>query len=63
MANAGELLDKWVSTFNESNWDESEQLFAPNGVTEEIGTGRTVGVERRHRERESLESGISGRAR
>ena len=41
MANAGELLEQWVSTFNESKWDEGEALFAPNGVTEEIGTGRT----------------------
>ena len=43
MANAGELLDKWVSTFNESKWDEGEQLWAANGVSEEIGTGRTFG--------------------
>lgn len=41
MTNAGELLDKWVSTFNESKWDEGEQLWADNGVGEEIGTGRT----------------------
>ena len=44
MANAGGLLDSWVRTFNESKWDEGEQLFAANGMTEEIGTGRTVGV-------------------
>ena len=41
MANAGELLDKWVSTFNESKWDEAEQLWAANGVGEEIGMGRS----------------------
>jgi steroid delta-isomerase-like uncharacterized protein len=43
MANAGELLDNWVGTFNESKWDEGEQLFAANGIAEEIGTGRTFG--------------------
>ena len=43
MANAGELLDTWVRTFNEQQWDEGEQIFAPNGVSEEIGTGRTFG--------------------
>jgi len=41
MANAGELLDRWVRTFNEAQWDEGEQLFGANGVGEEIGTGRT----------------------
>ena len=56
MANAGELLEKWVSTFNESKWDEGEQLFAPNGVTEEIGTGRTVGV------KEGIENGKAWKA-
>ncbi|MBM2811972.1 MAG: hypothetical protein HW416_2731 [Chloroflexi bacterium] len=44
MANAGELLDQWVNTFNEEKWEEGERLFAPNGVSEEIGTGRTFGV-------------------
>ena len=44
MASAGELLDQFVSTFNESKWAEGEQLFGPNGVLEEVGTGRTVGV-------------------
>ena len=43
MANAGELLDLWVSTFNQSKWDDGERLLAANGVTEEIGTGRTSG--------------------
>ncbi len=42
MANAGELLEQWVRTFNESQWDAGEQLFAENGVGEEIGTGRTM---------------------
>jgi steroid delta-isomerase-like uncharacterized protein len=43
MANAGELLDQWVSTFNEAKWAEGEALFTANGVTEEIGTGRSSG--------------------
>jgi steroid delta-isomerase-like uncharacterized protein len=43
MANAAELLDKWVSTFNESKWAEGEQLWATNGVGEEIGMGRSFG--------------------
>jgi steroid delta-isomerase-like uncharacterized protein len=42
MANAGELLDQWVRTFNESQWEAGEQLFGPNGVGEEIGTGRVM---------------------
>lgn len=41
MANASELLDQWVSTFNNAQWEAGERLFAPKGVTEEIGTGRT----------------------
>jgi steroid delta-isomerase-like uncharacterized protein len=44
MANASELLDQWVSTFNESQWEQGEAQFAPNGVAEEVGTGRTFGV-------------------
>src|SRR5687768_10701979 len=54
--NAGELLERFVSTFNESKWDEAEQLFAPNGVTEEVGTGRTVEV------KEGTENGKAWRA-
>ena len=41
MANANELLDRWISTFNESKWDEAEQLWVANGVGEEIGMGRS----------------------
>jgi steroid delta-isomerase-like uncharacterized protein len=44
MANASELLDQWVQTFNESKWQAGEQLFGPNGVAEEIGTGRVMTV-------------------
>jgi steroid delta-isomerase-like uncharacterized protein len=42
MANAGELLDQVVGTFNESQWDAGEALWADHGVQEEIGTGRTL---------------------
>ena len=44
MANASELLDQAVSTFNASQWDASEALWAEGGVQEEIGTGRTLDV-------------------
>jgi predicted ester cyclase len=44
MAGASELLDALVDTFNQSQWDEAERLWATNGVEEEIGTGRTLNV-------------------
>jgi steroid delta-isomerase-like uncharacterized protein len=44
MANAGELLEQVVQTFNEERWEENEALWDPDGVWEEIGTGRTLGV-------------------
>jgi steroid delta-isomerase-like uncharacterized protein len=42
MPDAGELLDQLVSTFNEAQWEAGEALWADHGVTEEIGTGRTL---------------------
>jgi steroid delta-isomerase-like uncharacterized protein len=56
MANAGELLEQWVRTFNEGQWEVSEQLFGPNAVGEEIGTGRTMSP------KEGTEAGKSWRA-
>jgi steroid delta-isomerase-like uncharacterized protein len=44
MATAGELLDQIVGTFNEAQWAAAEALWAPDGVWEEIGTGRTLNV-------------------
>jgi steroid delta-isomerase-like uncharacterized protein len=44
MANAGELLDQVVQTFNEERWEENEALWNADGVQEEIGTGRTRNV-------------------
>jgi steroid delta-isomerase-like uncharacterized protein len=44
MANAGELLEQAVSTFNASQWEASEALWAEDGRQEEIGTGRTLNV-------------------
>src|SRR5262245_11973566 len=42
MATARELLDQAVGTFNESQWEAGEALWADHGVEEEIGTGRTL---------------------
>jgi steroid delta-isomerase-like uncharacterized protein len=42
MATASELLDQAVGTFNESQWEAGEALWADHGVEEEIGTGRTL---------------------
>jgi steroid delta-isomerase-like uncharacterized protein len=44
MAGASEILDALVNTFNQSQWDEAERLWAMNGVEEEVGTGRTLNV-------------------
>ena len=46
MAHAGELLDRWVHSFNQAHWEEIEALFAPNGIVDEIGLGRRSGVDR-----------------
>ena len=40
MASASELLDQFVGTFNESQWEAGERLAAPGSLQEEIGTGR-----------------------
>jgi steroid delta-isomerase-like uncharacterized protein len=40
MAQVSELLDRFVELFNAGRHEESERDFAPNGVIDEIGTGR-----------------------
>jgi steroid delta-isomerase-like uncharacterized protein len=40
MASVNELLDRFVQLFNASRFEEAEQDFAPEGYSEEIGTGR-----------------------
>jgi steroid delta-isomerase-like uncharacterized protein len=40
MASTSELLDRFVSLFNENRFEEAEQDFAPGGFGEEIGTNR-----------------------
>ena len=40
MASVGELLDRFVAQFNEGRFEEGLADFAPDGVGEEIGTGR-----------------------
>jgi steroid delta-isomerase-like uncharacterized protein len=40
MASVSELLDRFVQQFNESRFEEALQDYAPDGVQEEIGTGR-----------------------
>ena len=39
MASTSELLDRFVSLFNEGRFEEGERDYAPNGFEEEIGTG------------------------
>jgi hypothetical protein len=38
---AKELLKQWANTSNQSQRDEDEALWASDGVTKEIGIGRT----------------------
>ena len=40
MASVSELLDRFVGLFNEDRFEEGVADFAPDGVVEEIGTGR-----------------------
>ena len=40
MASVNELLDRFVELFNTNRFEEAEQDFAPNGHSEEVGTGR-----------------------
>ncbi|MBV9354455.1 MAG: hypothetical protein JO023_02895, partial [Chloroflexi bacterium] len=42
MANASELLERVVATFNDGDWDAADRLWAEHGTEEEIGTGRTM---------------------
>jgi steroid delta-isomerase-like uncharacterized protein len=39
MASTSELLDRFVTLFNEGRFEEGERDYAPNGFEEEIGTG------------------------
>jgi steroid delta-isomerase-like uncharacterized protein len=38
MATTSELLDRFVTLFNEGRFEEGERDYAPNGFEEEIGT-------------------------
>jgi steroid delta-isomerase-like uncharacterized protein len=40
MASVSELLDRFVVQFNEDRFEEALEDYAPDGVQEEIGTGR-----------------------
>jgi steroid delta-isomerase-like uncharacterized protein len=40
MAQVSELLDQFVELFNAGRPEEGEQHYAPNGMDEEVGTGR-----------------------
>ncbi len=44
MATASELLDRWVSSFNKGQMESFEAFMAPTAITDEIGTGRRLGV-------------------
>ena len=56
MANISELLDQWVTTFNEARWEEALNLTADDVIEEEIGTGR------RMNRQESLDAGKAWKA-
>jgi len=40
MATVSDLLDRFVELFNAERYEEAERDFAPNGYSEEVGTGR-----------------------
>jgi steroid delta-isomerase-like uncharacterized protein len=42
MADVSELLDRFVQLFNASQFEEGARDFAPDGYSEEIGTGRRL---------------------
>jgi steroid delta-isomerase-like uncharacterized protein len=42
MTTTSELLDRFVSLFNDSRFEEGEQDYAPGASAEEIGTNRKV---------------------
>lgn len=42
MATVSELLDRFVELFNAERYEEAERDFAPNGYSEEVGTGRRL---------------------
>jgi steroid delta-isomerase-like uncharacterized protein len=45
MASVKELLDRFVSTFNEAQFEEALSDYAEGAASEEIGTGRTFTVQ------------------
>src|SRR5688572_29590927 len=56
MASVSELLDRFVVQFNEDRFEEGLADYAPDGVQEEIGTGR------RFTPQEAVESGRAWKA-
>lgn len=44
MATASELLDRWISSFNKGQMESFEAFMAPTAMTDEIGTGRKLGI-------------------
>jgi steroid delta-isomerase-like uncharacterized protein len=42
MASTTELLDRAISLFNENRIEEAEADYAPDGIAEEVGTGRRL---------------------
>src|SRR5205814_403664 len=42
MSTATELLDKWLAAFNDGKEAAFTSEYTPNGVYEEIGTGRSL---------------------
>ncbi len=45
MASVKELLERFVSSFNEGKFEEARSDYAEGGASEEIGTGRTFAVQ------------------
>src|SRR6185436_3432274 len=44
-ATVGELLERFVSTFNEGQFEEGGRDYAAGAASEEVGTGRTLTVQ------------------
>ena len=42
MSNTSELLDRFVTLFNENRLEEGERDYAPDGIAEEVGTNRRM---------------------
>ena len=45
MPSTGELLDRFVTLFNDARFEEGEKEYAPGALIEEVGTNRRLTVQ------------------